>query len=224
MRQHTSLDMSHNQKQLSRLWFTAIALATISGLAFPAIAAAFDVTKATLTPHAENDAPATVITQVPKGDVTEDGTPEMEEKVFLPRNDKLQRFEFQAEGKFTGRDIENRNATNKMPIDVNFVDVQTDGRSIALTVLFGAPGRIRRAVTMSSYQGEVPFTPETKEGDTWKLSGTFQVGCTTDGKVFGSTGPKINRFSGAIEFPGDNNRTFKVFRIECEPAPAKTAG
>jgi hypothetical protein len=217
--------MSNHQKQLSRFLFNSIVLAAISDLVFPAIAVAFDVTQATLTPHSENDAPAKVIARVPKGDAAEDGTQEMEEKVFLPRNDKLQRFEFQAEGKFTGRDIENRDfATNKMPIEVNFVDVQTDGRSIALTVLFGAPGRTRRAVTMSSYQGEVPFTPETKEGDTWKLSGTFQVGCTTDGKVFGSTGPKINRFSGAIEFPGDRNRTFKVFRIECEPTAAKTSG
>ncbi|MDX2242802.1 MAG: hypothetical protein NW224_19155 [Leptolyngbyaceae cyanobacterium bins.302] len=194
------------------------AIVVLVGLAWMPSALAFDVTRATLTPNAENDAPAKVVVKVPKGEATEAEAQEVEEKVFLPRNDKLQRFEFEAEGKFTGRDIENRNfTTNTMPIEANFVDVQTDGRGIALTVLFGAPGRTRRAVTMSSFKGEVPLTPETKEGDTWKLAGTFQVGCTTDGKVFGSTGPKINRFSGAIEFPGD--RTFKVFRIECEPIP-----
>ncbi|MDX2232169.1 MAG: hypothetical protein NW220_21215 [Leptolyngbyaceae cyanobacterium bins.349] len=199
--------------------FSALGVLAI-GIVVPA-AQAYDVMKVILVPNLENDPPARTIAKIAKGEVREDGTQEFEEKVFLPRNDKLQRFDFAAEGKFTGRDIDNRNATNLMPVEANFVDVQTDGASIALTVLFGGPGRTRRAITMSTFQGEVPMPPDAKEGDIWQLAGTFQVGCTTDGRVFGSTGPRISRFSGAIEFPGD--RTFKVFRIECEESPKPAA-
>lgn len=200
--------------------FLAYHLAGLATIITAPTALAYDVTGVTLVPNPQNDAPATTIQKVPKRSEEGDELLEVEEKVFMPRNDKLQRFDFQATGRFTRRDFDNRDATTQtMPIQANFVDVQTDGASIALTVLFGTPGRTRRAVTMASFQGEVPMTFETKEGDTWTLSGSFQVGCTTDGKVFGSAGRRINRFSGAIEFPGD--RTFKLYRIECEPLPEK---
>jgi len=178
---------------------------------------AYDVTNLSLTPNPSNDPPAQKITQVPKNDNPENESQEFIDKVFLPRNDKLQRFDFVAEGKFTGRDIERRNLeTNKMEIGANFVDIQNDGGGIALVVLFGA-GQTKRTITLSSFKGEVPLTANTIEGDVWKLTGSCQLGCTADGKVYGTVGPQVNRLSGAVEFPGD--RTFKTPRIECEPLP-----
>ncbi|MBF2029238.1 MAG: hypothetical protein IGS48_21175 [Oscillatoriales cyanobacterium C42_A2020_001] len=202
-----------------------LSLTTVSiwmNVALPA--QAYDVTKVILSPNPENDPPAQKITKVPKSEVAEDGSQEFVEKVFLPRNDKLQRFDFEAEGKFTGRDIENRNFEKEtMAVEANFVDVRTDRAGIALTVLFGGPGRTKQAITMSTFKGEVPLTAATKEGDLWKLTGNFQVGCTVDGKVIGASGSKVNRLSGAIEFPGD--RSFNTIpRLECEevsPSPAK---
>jgi len=199
-----------------------LAIAVVIGVSFAVPAQAYDVTKVTLVPHPENDPPAQKITSVPQSEVAEDGSQTLVEKIFLPRNDKLQRFNFEAEGKFTRRDIENRSGiTETMPIEANFVDIRTDRAGIALTILFGPPGRTRQAVTMSSFRGEVPLTAATKEGDMWKLMGSFQLGCTSDGKIIGASGSKINRLSGAIEFPGD--RTFMTIpQLECEK-PAVSA-
>lgn len=215
---HTQLNcLTFTVKQLN-LPLSLMIVPVWASIAFPA--QAYDVAKVTLSPNPENDPPAQKITKVPKNEVAEDGSQEFVEKIFLPRNDKLQRFDFEAEGKFTGRDIENRNFEKEtMSIEANFVDVRTDRAGIALTVLFGGPGRTKQAITMSTFKGEVPLTAATKEGDVWKLTGSFQVGCTADGKVVGASGSKINRLSGAIEFPGD--RSFNTIpRLECEEVPA----
>ena len=189
------------------------------GVSFYHPAAAYDVTQFVLTPNPANDRPADKIAQVPKSDAPEEAE-ELVNKIFLPRNDKLQQFDFEAQGKYTGRDIENRDFEKEtMAIQVDWLDIQTDRAGIALTVLFGAPGNTKKSIMMSSFQGEVPLTPATKEGDTWKLKGSFQLGCTADGKVFGPTGSKVNRFSGEAAFRGD--RAFKTPRIECEAAAVK---
>lgn len=184
----------------------------------PAIA--YDVNRAILMPNPANDPPAQTVSKVTKPAEQEGDPDKIEEKILLPRNDKLQQFNFEAEGTFTERDIENRSSEAKtMTIEANLVDIKTD---IGMTVVFGSPWRrINRAVTMSAFKGEVPLTAETKEGDPWKLAGTFQIGCTADGKVFSPTGSKVNRLSGAIQFPGD--RTFNTTRIECVEASATSS-
>jgi len=214
----------HNfRKTVHLISFSTVSISIWLNLA--ASAQAYDVTKLTLTPNPGNDPPAQKIVQVPKSDNPEDESKELIDKVFLPRNDKLQRFDFEAEGKFTGRDIERRNPeATGMAINANFVDIQTDRAGIALAILFGGGGRTQKAITMSTFKGEVPFTTNTIEGDTWKLTGSFQVGCSADGKVFGTTNSKVERLSPAVEFPGDNNRTFRTPRIECEPLPKPASG
>jgi hypothetical protein len=181
---------------------------------------AYDATKLTLTPSSANDSPAQQIQKAPKDESSETES-ELVEKVKLPRNDKLQRFEFEAEGKFTERDIKKWQLDKKMPVQVDFVDVRTDRAGIALGILFGGGGGTPKIVAMSSYEGEVPLSSDAKPGDTWKMTGFFQIGCTADGKVFGSTGSKINRLSGTVQFRGD--RIFPVPRIECEAAPNPAA-
>jgi hypothetical protein len=186
-------------------------------LALPA-AMAYDVTNLTLVPNPGNDPPAQKISPVPqangKGQV---------DKIFLPRNGKLQRFDFSADGKFTGQDIRRYRATSRMPIQVNYADVQNRVRGVGFPPILFVGYAARRPISMSLFQGDIPLSANTQVGDPWKMNGSFQMGCTPEGKIFGTVGPKVERLSGAIEFTGD--ATFiPPFRIECEavpnPAPA----
>jgi hypothetical protein len=181
---------------------------------------AYDATKLTLTPSSTNDSPAQQIQKAPKDESSETES-ELVEKIKLPRNDKLQRFEFEAEGTFTQGDIKKWRLDKKMPVQVDFVDVRTDRAGIALGILFGAGLGAPKLVTMSSYEGEVPLSEDAKPGDSWKMTGFFQIGCTADGQVFGTTESKISRLSGKVQFRGD--RIFPVPRIECEAAPKPAA-
>jgi hypothetical protein len=186
-------------------------------LALPA-AMAYDVTKFSLTPNPGNDPPAQKVTQAPKARGKEQVS-----KIFLPRNDKLQRFDFEAGGRFTGQDIRRYRASNNLPMQINFVDIQNRVRGVGFPPILFAGYTARRPISMALYQGDIPMSASTKEGDPWKASGSFQMGCTADGKIFGTVGPKVERLSGAIEFTGDGLFASPV-RFECEatpnPAPA----
>jgi hypothetical protein len=197
------------------LWLTLGAMGSI--LVIPSSAIAYDVTKFSLTPNPSNDPPAQKVTQAPKADGKE-----LTSKIFLPRNDKLQRFEFEAAGKFTGQDIRRYRANSSLPMQVNFVDVQNRVRGVGFPPLLFAGYAARQPISLSLYQGDIPMSPTTRAGDPWKVAGSFQMGCTADGKIFGTVGPKVERLSGAIEFTGDGLYASPV-RIECESAPNPAA-
>jgi hypothetical protein len=192
-----------------------MALGTVTALcAAPASVLAYDVTSLSFTPSPSNDPPAQQVTQS-----TRNGKPT--DKIFLPRNGKLQQFEFAAGGKFTGADIRRYQATNRMPMQVNYVDIRNRTRGVGIPPILFVGYSARRPISMSLFQGEVPMTASTKAGDPWKISGKFQLGCSPEGKVFGPVGDAVERLTGGIEFTGDGTYMPPV-RIECEATPSAT--
>jgi hypothetical protein len=181
---------------------------------------AYDVTEVIVTPSSNNDPPAQKVREsVGQGENFRFVDPH----ISLPRNGKLQQIDFQAKGTFTKRDVEKRDpAEPTLKVQVHLSDFRVDRKALAIGLLTGIPTSLdgnRRSFTMSSFDGALPLTVETKAGDSWALTGSFQIGCTTDGKVFGTNNSKVNRMTGVIVFAGD--RAFPTHEFLCEEPTSK---